>query len=77
MIWRDDGQHVILAQNEGKLNKLLEGYVNASFKVTKLATLGQQGIILIQELVIVANLWLGAPLGDILNTPTEKTEKSD
>lgn len=43
-------------------DKLLAGYVNASFKVTKLATVGQQGIMLIQKLVMVVNLWLGAHL---------------
>lgn len=43
-------------------DKLLAGYVNASFKVTKLATVGQQGIMLIQKLVMIVNLWLGAHL---------------
>lgn len=43
-------------------DKLLAGYVNVSFKVTKLATVGQQGIMLIQKLVMVVNLWLGAHL---------------
>ncbi|MGX2970093.1 type I secretion system permease/ATPase [Ursidibacter sp. B-7004-1] len=43
-------------------DKLLAGYVNSSFKVTKLATIGQQGVLLIQKLVMVINLWLGAHL---------------
>lgn len=43
-------------------DKLLAGYVNSSFKVTKLATIGQQGVQLIQKLVMVINLWLGAHL---------------
>ncbi|MDU8925270.1 type I secretion system permease/ATPase [Pasteurellaceae bacterium LIM206] len=43
-------------------DKQLAGYVQAGFKVTKLATLGQQGVQLIQKLVMVINLWLGAHL---------------
>ncbi|WP_082892866.1 type I secretion system permease/ATPase [Bibersteinia trehalosi] len=43
-------------------DKLLASYVSSSFKVTKLATVGQQGIMLIQKLVMVANLWIGAHL---------------
>ncbi|QLB12961.1 subfamily B ATP-binding cassette protein HlyB/CyaB [Bisgaardia hudsonensis] len=43
-------------------DKQLASYVNASFKVTKLATIGQQGVQLIQKLVMVINLWLGAHL---------------
>ncbi|HDL5700067.1 TPA: type I secretion system permease/ATPase [Mannheimia haemolytica] len=43
-------------------DKLLAGYVNSAFRVTKLATVGQQGIMLIQKLVMVINLWLGAHL---------------
>lgn len=41
-------------------DKLLSSYVQASFKVTKIATIGQHGIQLIQKLVMVINLWLGA-----------------
>lgn len=43
-------------------DKQLAGYVQAGFKVTKLATIGQQGVQLIQKLVMVINLWLGAHL---------------
>ncbi|WP_436859016.1 type I secretion system permease/ATPase [Citrobacter tructae] len=43
-------------------DKQLAAYVNAGFRVTRLATVGQQGIQLIQKLVMVANLWLGAQL---------------
>ena len=43
-------------------DKQLAGYVKAGFKVTKLATIGQQGVQLIQKLVMVINLWLGAHL---------------
>ncbi|AIZ79935.1 type I secretion system permease/ATPase [Actinobacillus equuli subsp. equuli] len=43
-------------------DKLLASYVSSSLKVTKLTTLGQQGILLIQKLVAVANLWIGAHL---------------
>lgn len=43
-------------------DKLLASYVNSSFKVTKLAVIGQQGVQLIQKLVMVINLWLGAHL---------------
>ncbi|MEB3477144.1 type I secretion system permease/ATPase [Pasteurella multocida] len=43
-------------------DKQLAGYVHAGFKVTKLATIGQQGVQLIQKLVMVINLWLGAHL---------------
>lgn len=49
-------------------DKQLAAYVSAGFRVTKLATVGQQGIQLIQKIVMVANLWLGARLviaGDI------------
>lgn len=38
----------------------LAAYVFSSFKVTRLATIGQQGIQLIQKLVVVATLWFGA-----------------
>lgn len=43
-------------------DKQLAAYVHAGFKVTRLATIGQQGIQLIQKLVMVSNLWLGAQL---------------
>ncbi|MDH1126940.1 type I secretion system permease/ATPase [Enterobacter sp. GD03975] len=43
-------------------DKQLAAYVHAGFKVTKLATVGQQGIQLMQKLVMVANLWIGAQL---------------
>lgn len=43
-------------------DKQLASYVHAGFKVTKLATIGQQGVQLIQKLVMVINLWLGAHL---------------
>lgn len=43
-------------------DKQLAAYVSAGMRVTKLATVGQQGIQLIQKLVMVANLWLGAKL---------------
>ncbi len=40
----------------------LAGYVNAGFGVTKVATLGQQGVQLVQKLVGVAVLFFGAKL---------------
>jgi len=40
----------------------LAGYVGASFKVTRLATIGQQGIQLVQKLVGIAILFFGAQL---------------
>jgi subfamily B ATP-binding cassette protein HlyB/CyaB len=40
----------------------LAGYVAASFRVTKIATLGQQGVQLTQKLVSVAILFFGAKL---------------
>lgn len=43
-------------------DKQLAAYVSAGFKVTVLATIGQQGIQIIQKLVTVVNLWLGAQL---------------
>lgn len=43
-------------------DKQLAAYVQAGFKVTRLATVGQQGIQLIQKMVMVANLWVGAQL---------------
>ena len=41
-------------------DKQLAAYVYSSFRVTVLATIGQQGIQLIQKVVMVINLWLGA-----------------
>ena len=46
----------------------LASYVAASFRVTRLANVGQQGVQLVQKLVTVATLWVGARLvidGDI------------
>ena len=43
-------------------DKQLAAYVQAGFKVTRLATVGQQGIQIIQKMVMVANLWVGAQL---------------
>ncbi len=46
----------------------LAAYVSSGFRVTRLATIGQQGVQLIQKLVTVATLWFGARLvisGDI------------
>lgn len=40
----------------------LAAYVTAGFRVTRLATIGQQGVQLIQKLVTLAILWLGARL---------------
>jgi subfamily B ATP-binding cassette protein HlyB/CyaB len=40
----------------------LAAYVSAGFKVTSLATIGSQGVSLIQKLVTVITLWLGARL---------------
>ncbi|PJK13849.1 type I secretion system permease/ATPase [Lysobacteraceae bacterium NML07-0707] len=40
----------------------LAGYVSASFRVTQIATLGQQGVQLTQKLVSVAILYFGAKL---------------
>lgn len=40
----------------------LAAYVSAGFRVTRLATIGQQGVQLIQKLVTVATLWFGAKL---------------
>lgn len=40
----------------------LAAYVSSGFRVTRLATIGQQGVQLIQKLVTVATLWLGAHL---------------
>ncbi len=43
-------------------DKLLSGYVSSSFSVTTLATVGQQGIQLIQKAVMIIILWKGAHL---------------
>ncbi|OOH88439.1 peptidase C39 [Pasteurellaceae bacterium 15-036681] len=43
-------------------DKQLSSYVQASFKVTQIATIGQHGVQLIQKTVMVVNLWLGAHL---------------
>lgn len=43
-------------------DKQLAGYVQTSFRVTKLATIGQQGIALIQKGVTIATLYFGAKL---------------
>ncbi|MEE3730248.1 RTX-I toxin determinant B [Mannheimia haemolytica] len=43
-------------------DKQLASYVSSSFRVTVLATIGQQGVQLIQKTVMVINLWLGAHL---------------
>jgi subfamily B ATP-binding cassette protein HlyB/CyaB len=40
----------------------LAGYVNAAFRVTRLATIGQQGVQLVQKLVTIAILFWGAKL---------------
>ena len=40
----------------------LAAYVSSGFRVTKLAVVGQQGVQLIQKLVTVATLWIGARL---------------
>ena len=49
-------------QMTDRWDKQLAAYVQSGFKVTKLATVGQQGVQLIQKLVMVINLWLGAHL---------------
>ncbi|MDY0191655.1 MAG: type I secretion system permease/ATPase [Desulfuromonas sp.] len=43
-------------------DKQLASYVSSSFRVTRIATIGQQGVQLIQKIVTVAILWLGARL---------------
>ena len=43
-------------------DKQLASYVSAGFRVTVLATIGQQGVQVIQKAVMVINLWLGAHL---------------
>lgn len=40
----------------------LAAYIASGFRVTKLAVIGQQGVQLIQKLVTVATLWIGARL---------------
>lgn len=45
-----------------KWDNQLAAYVHAGFRVSKLAVVGQQGVQLIQKLVVVATLWLGAKL---------------
>lgn len=40
----------------------LAAYVASGFRVTRLAVIGQQGVQLIQKLVVVATLWIGAKL---------------
>lgn len=52
----------IAPQMTSQWDKLLAGYVTAGFSVTKLATIGQQGIQLIQKAVMVITLWIGAHL---------------
>ncbi|HCQ9025502.1 TPA: type I secretion system permease/ATPase [Escherichia coli] len=43
-------------------DKLLSSYVSAAFRVTTVASIGQQGIQLIQKIVMVVTLWHGAHL---------------
>lgn len=43
-------------------DQLLASYVHAGLRVTRLATIGQQGVQLIQKLVMLSILWLGARL---------------
>ncbi|MBP3220977.1 MAG: type I secretion system permease/ATPase [Neisseriaceae bacterium] len=43
-------------------DKQLAAYVHSGFRVTRLATIGQQGIQFIQKMVMVMTLWLGARL---------------
>ncbi len=45
-----------------KWDNQLAAYVNSSFRVTRLGVVGQQGVQLIQKLVTVATLWIGARL---------------
>ncbi|QLI81183.1 type I secretion system permease/ATPase [Chitinibacter fontanus] len=40
----------------------LAGYVAAGFKVTQLANIGSQGVNLIQKVVVIATMWIGAKL---------------
>lgn len=43
-------------------DKQLAGYVQAGFNATKIANIGQHGVQLIQKIVMIINLWLGAHL---------------
>lgn len=52
----------ISPQMTNQWDKLLASYVSSSFSVTKLSTIGQQGIQLIQKIVMVVTLWMGAHL---------------
>lgn len=52
----------VLPQMTNIWDKQIAGYVAASFRVTVLATIGQQGVQLIQKTVMIINLWLGAHL---------------
>ncbi len=45
-----------------KWDNQLAAYVASGFRVTRLAVIGQQGIQLIQKLVVAATLWIGARL---------------
>ncbi|KEY60897.1 type I secretion system permease/ATPase [Serratia sp. DD3] len=45
-----------------KWDNQLAAYVTASFKVTRLANIGQHGVQLIQKIVTVSTLWVGAHL---------------
>ncbi|TQI80114.1 HlyB family type I secretion system ABC transporter [Serratia fonticola] len=45
-----------------KWDNQLSAYVHAGFKVSRLANIGQHGVQLIQKLVTVSTLWLGAHL---------------
>lgn len=49
-------------QTTTRWDKLLASYVHSSFRVTRLANIGQQGVQLIQKLVSIGTLWLGAQL---------------
>lgn len=52
----------VIPQITSHWDKLLASYVGASFSVVHLATIGQQGIQLIQKSVMVITLWLGSHL---------------
>lgn len=43
-------------------DKQISAYIKSSFNVTKIAMFGSQGVQLIQKLVMLINLWLGAKL---------------
>ncbi len=45
-------------------DKQLAAYVTSSFRVVRIATIGQQGVQFIQKIVTIAILWLGCALGD-------------